>query len=283
MKKKKISSISDLINTIKDSKKYKDISDSIVEKETHEYLKKHNLQPISVTPMDIKEIRSLLHRRYASYQTNKKKKFPKLLKELSSHIKDDINLSPITNQLLSMVVSTKERLPFYEDIYQRIFKYTGTPKKINDLGSGLNVLSFPLMNITKLEYNSYDISVADIELLNEYLSIMKKKGLSGSAKIIDTTDLGQIEGLPKADITFMFKLIDLIDDKKEKFSEKIISLLFAKNLTKHVVASFPTRTLTRKKMNLPERRGFELMLNRINLTYRTIGTDNEIFYVISRQ
>ena len=68
--------------------------------------------------------------------------------------------------------------------------------------------------------------------------------------------------------------------KHKKTSEELIKIMI--NKTKFIVASFATKTITRKPMNLPKRKGFELMLQRINLKFTTIETDNEIFYIISK-
>ena len=79
----------------------------------------------------------------------------------------------------------------------------------------------------------------------------------------------------------MFKLIDLIDKQNHKPSEELITNLFKNKKTKFIVASFATKTLTRKSMNHPNRKWFELMLKRNNLKFNSFNTNNEIFYIIS--
>ena len=111
---------------------------------------------------------------------------------------------------------------------------------------------------------------------------MKVFGLNGRAFVLDIIDINQLKELPKSDITFMFKLVDLIDSKNKKISETIINYLL-KNKTKFIVASFATKTLTRKTMNLPRRIGFEKMLSRNKLKFKDFSIDNEIFYVISER
>ncbi|MEK6952006.1 MAG: hypothetical protein AABX29_03250, partial [Nanoarchaeota archaeon] len=54
-----------------------------------------------------------------------------------------------------------------------------------------------------------------------------------------------------------------------------------KNKTNFIVASFATKTLTKKSMKLPRRTGFEKMLLRNNLKFKSFSTNNEVFYVIS--
>ena len=206
-----------------------------------------------------------------------------MLEELKNIINKnpEKDLREINEKLLSIALSTKERLPQYEEFYDKIFDITEKPNTIIDLGSGLNPLSFPFMKLNKLDYYSYDIDVEDKEFLNKYFKIMEKKGLNGKAEILDVRDLDKIKKLPKSDIVFMFKLVDLIDEKgrrKKKISEELIKTLLEK--TKFVVATFATKTLTRKSMNLPRRIGFEMMLARNQLKFEMFNIENEVIYVV---
>ena len=274
--------IQKILEKVKQNKKYSSITDDIIISEIKKYL---SINP-KITSSDketIKDIRAKLHRLYSSYQTKKKRKRELYLRELKTALSQrdsEDKLLEITNNLLSLTISTKERLNDYPTIYKQIFKLTGNPETIIDLGAGLNPLSIPYMNLKKLNYYSYDIDEKDISFLNQYFSLIKNRfpELNAEAYILDVRNISKIS-FPDSDIAFLFKLIDLIDTKKEKISEPLIKLLIKK--TKFIIASFATKTLTKKSMNLPRRRGFELMLERNNLLFKTIMTDNEIFYVIS--
>lgn len=265
-----------LLEQVKAHKKYKNLDNNLVIEEIKQYLKSN--PKATINKQTIKDIRAKLHRLYSSYQTKKKKKAEDILDELTINLNNSGKLKEITNQLLSLTLSTKERLNDYQILYKQIFKITGKPKTIIDLGAGLNLLSYPLMNLSSLKYLSYDINNEDIKLLNKYFKIMKPRGLNGKASILDVRNINDIARLPNSDVVFMFKLIDLIDTKKKKISEELIKTLIKK--TQFIVASFATQTLTRKSMKLPQRRGFELMLERIGLSFKTIKTSNEIFYVV---
>jgi len=262
-----------LLNQIKKNKKYKFISDAVVKKEIKDYLKDNKN---ASEKKAIKYIRSKLHKTYSVFQTKKKKKINNLLEELKK-TKTKKEFLEIINNLLSSVISTKERLKEYPLIYKNIFKITGNPKTITDLGAGLNPFSTPYMNLKKLKYNSYDIDENDIKLLNKFFKIIKIKG---KASILDIRDNSKISNLPPTDIIFLFKVIDLIDNKNHKPSEELINQLIKK--TKFIVVSFATKTVTRKEMNFPDRKWFELMLERNSLKFKNFQTENEIFYVISK-
>ena len=269
-----------LIEKIKENKKYNSISDDIVIKEIQNYMRKYQTDESEIYDdrFAIKVIRKELHRLYSSYQTKGKKKRDQLLKDLKSNPHN----SDIINKLLSITLSTIERLQHYKKLYKDIFKITGKPESITDLGCGLNPLSFPLTDLPKSTcYNAYDIDTEDIKFLNKFFKTLKIKG---KAEILDARDLTKIKQLPKTDIIFMFKLYDLIVPKQKKLKklgEEIINLLITK--TNHLVVSFATKTLTRKSMKLPRRIGFEMMLDRNQLKYELIKTDNEIYYIINKK
>lgn len=261
-----------LLFEIKKNKKYSTISDNIINEEIESYLKKNNLEKI--TKQDIKEIRKSLHRLYSSYLRGKKSKRNKLLDELSEN-SDNLDM---IKTILMTAVSAKERINYYNEIYQKIFEITSTPKIIVDIGAGLNPISFPYMNLKKLDYYSYDIDNEDIYFLNEFFKIMAPYGVNGKAELINARNIKELEAIPNSDIIFLWKLLDLIDSKKFR-SEDIIKLLIKK--TKFIVASFATRTIGGKKMQFSNRIGFELMLKRLNLKFNSFKIPNEVFYIIS--
>ena len=270
-----------LIKKIKENKKYKSLSEEIISEE----IKKYNLSNPSIKEIDkivVKEIRTILHKTYSSFQTGKKKKRKLYLEELKKDMKNENIDEEIISKLLSITVSTKERIKDYKKLYSELFKITGNPKTIVDLGCGLNPLSFLLIDFP-INYYAYDIDVEDMKFLNDFFKIVRERGINGKAKILDVRKTEQIKKLPCSDVVFLFKLIDVIDKsgKGHKNIEELIKTLVEK--TNFIVASFATKTITRKKMNFPQRKWFELMLNRIGLKFKTIETSNEIFYVVQKQ
>lgn len=268
----------EFLKNIKSSKKYKTLSEDIIIKEIKDYLRK-NPKISSVNKQSLKEIKSNLHRIYSSYQTKKKNKRNSYLEELKKAIDNNGSLDNINDKLLRITLSTTERINDYKLLYDSIFQLTGKPKTITDIGCGLNPLSFSLMRLGDLNYYAYDIDTSDIEFLNKYFDIMKPLGLNGHAEILDVKDIKKIEQIPNSDIIFAWKLLDLISDKNFSI-ETFIKILMEK--TDNLVISFATKTLTRKKMMLQRRTGFEKMLERNNLHHNIIRTDNEIFYVIRK-
>ncbi len=262
-----------LLESVKAHKKYKSIANEIVLDEIKKYLRS-NPNTKSKDKQAIKDIRKELHLFYSSFQTKKKFQRQKYLQQLKENPDDEL-----TKKLLEITVSTKERLLNYKKLYKQIFKITGQPKSIADLGCGLNPLSYPFMRLPKVKYYAYDIGEDDMSFLNDYFTIMNKHGLNGKAEILNLKNKNKLSKIPSTDVIFLFKILDVLDKKDHKTSEELITTLIKK--TSFIVASFATKTITRKNMNFPQRKWFELMLERNNLKFKIIETSNEIYYVIS--
>jgi 16S rRNA (guanine(1405)-N(7))-methyltransferase len=252
----------ELIAKIKASKKYKDISEEAIKTKVEEYLAKNKNPDEKIA---LKDIKTSLHRAHGSFRLHNKK-----LDELLSK-KDFI-------KILDVHRSTRERLLDYEKIYEKIFKITGKPKAILDLGCGLNPCSIPLMKLDSiLEYYAYDINKSEIEFLNNFFRIFN---INGVAQTLDLTNIENVKKLPEADLCLMWKLVDVLEKDGHKYSEEIIKILSKK--CRFIAVSFATQTISGKKMMFAERGWIERMLQRIGMKFEKIIFDSEIFYVIGK-
>lgn len=260
--------MSSLLEEIKKSKKYKHISEDIINKHILIYKKKNPKYEEFKEKRILKEIKAELHKIYGSFQLKSKRKREKFLE------KGDLLSILKTNK------STKERLNDYDLLYKQIFDITGKPKKIIDLGSGINPVSYRYM-LVKAEYSAYDIDEEDVNFLNRFFNFMNIKG---KAEIMDISNLDNLANLPEADICFMFKVIDVIEKahgKGHKLAEKIIKILMKK--CKFIVVSFPLMTIGGDKMRHGYRGWVERMLMRNEIGFRVVRTYNEIFYIIGQK
>jgi len=255
-----------LINKIK-SKKYSSLSDEIIEQEINNFLRKNQ----KAKDKDIiKGVKARLHKIHGSFQVKKKKKRDSLLDDL----KKDPNSIDIHRKILETNLSTKERMKAYQTLYYRIFQITKQPNSILDIGSGINPISYPYLEC-KPKYTAIEIDQEDVDFLNKYFKI---KNIKGKA-ILKAVNKNNIKDLPKADVTFLFKVIDPLEAKKgHKFSEQLIKEI----KSKYIVASFSTKTVSNKMMKYPRRKWFEIMLRRIRYKFRIVKTQNEFYYVIQK-
>lgn len=251
-----------LVSEIKKSKKYKDISEEVIANQVSEYIKKNKIIDRKIA---LKDIKSILHKAHGSFRFQDKKLEGFLDK------KDFLGI-------LDKNRSTKERLLDYALIYEKIFAITGKPKSILDLGAGFNPISIPLMKLdSSLKYYSYDINKNEMEFINNFF---KKFNINGESKLLDLSNINNIANLPKADLCFMFKLVDILEKEGHKYSEEMIKILIEK--CKFIVVSFATKTISGRKMMFAERGWIERMLSRIGLKFEKLVFDSEIFYIISK-
>jgi hypothetical protein len=270
-----------LISQIKRKKEFSNINNKFIEELIKNKIDEKDLIKISdhTNPkkskefkLSIKIIRKILHDIYGVFNIGKNRF--ELLNELEkeSKNKDKINnnLKNIHLNLLKTHKSSNERLPFYDEIYKKIF-HEFKPKTILDLSSGLNPLSYPFMNLREVNYIATEFVDEDTKFLNEYFSIMKKFGLDGKAL---TLNLLEIKNLPKSDICFLFKTLDSLETIKKDITKEILN----KINSKIIVVSFPTATLSGRKINKKRLIWFERLIK----DYSIFEIKNEIFYIIDK-
>lgn len=255
-----------LIEAIKEKRELKNLDEKLIIEFLEKYFAKNGkvkktLEEKNYNPKSkefktiVKEIRKKLREIYGVFIKKDFSKREKLLEELNKDNEDEI-----LTKIMELHQSTKERLPYYREIYEEIFKITGKPKRIIDLACGINPLSYPWMN-TDAEYFASDISEKDMEFLN---SFFKKENIKGKAKRIDLVEeIKEIDN-EKADICFLFKALDSFEARKKHISKKIIENL----KTKWIVISFSkvsiggNKTIDKNKRNWVRRflknEGFEI-------------------------
>jgi 16S rRNA (guanine(1405)-N(7))-methyltransferase len=252
----------ELIKKIKKKKELKNIANSYVETEIASVLKQNpKFEEPKKEKILIKDVRSRLRPIFGIFQM-------KLNKREAALEQDDF----LT--ILKTHASTKERLQIYPQLYSEIFAITKKPKSILDLGCGMNPFSFPFMNLKTVKYIASDISDSDLDFINRYFI---KHDLPSETQTIDLRKPEESFKL-KADICFMFKLLDSVETKGHKLAEEIITNLSCK----WIVASFAKKGIKGTPMNHTYRGWIERMLDRINLKYWKLDYPDEIFYIIKK-
>jgi len=276
--------IIELITKIKSKKELNQISDDFVRDQLFAYFQQ---KPKIISVIDkvksakykliVKDVRAKLRRLYGQFRSEDMLNVRRDLME-EFKVASKIKRKKIIDEILKTHSSTRERLNHYVNLYEKIFAITKKPKIILDLGAGINPLSFVYMGLKSVKYYAYDLSHDEINLINDYFSILteEKNNFSGYAEVLD---LLHLENLPSADLCFLLKMTDVLDrGKGHKMTEQVIENLS----TKFVVVSFPTLTMSGKKMNFPRRRWMELMCKRLGYYYETLEFSNELFYVIEK-
>ncbi len=216
-----------------------------------------------------KAVRAWLRTIYGSFITPGYHKLPGLLKRLHA---DDWDRKTL-DQALSLHQSTKERVPYYEDVYRQIFAATGEPTSILDLGCGLNPLSYPLLGY-RPSYTATDLNPADMGLIQQFFDQMR---IPGKAYALDVL---AAQRFPQAQVTFCFKLFDSLETQEPGSTARLLSRLESDV----IVASFPRTSLGgRKRIRDSKRAWFTRVLEQAGFSRQEFSVPNEQFFIITRR
>ncbi len=277
-----------LIERIKQKKELKEISDAFVREQLFQFFLR---APQKISYLEkprsagykslVKEVRAVLRRVYGLFRLEKGAAERQELVEKMSSVSSFAELAIYLPRLLATHSSTKERLPHYEELYQKIWQVTAKPEKIIDLGCGINPFSIPLMNLSKLNYYAYDISEEEIGLLKQFFHLLRRLNpeFKGTAEVLDTLHFAALEKLRKVDVCFLFKMTDVLDrGRGHKVTEEVMQCVPAR----FFVVSFATKTMSGKKMTAPRRRWMEWLCKRLEWKYSILEMPNELFYVVEK-
>lgn len=277
--------VEQLVLDIAKKKELRSLQHDYVRKQVQWYMSKHTIpntlhSKSAVYRKIIKEIRASLRRTYGLFREEVKTSalVDAIERLFSSHTKER---GEILAKLLVIHASTRERLLYYKELYSRIFAITGQPKRLLDLGCGLNPFSVLFFeNIRQLQYYVYDLSSDELDAVSLFFRKLhkEKNGFFGKAKAADLLDFSFLEKLPKADVAFLFKVADVLDTKGHKNTEEVLKRVPAR----FVVLSFATRTMSGKRMTAPRRRWVEWLCTRLGYRYTVFELGNEIFYVVEK-
>lgn len=264
-----------IVAKIKEKKEFNAIEDRFVREELIKYLKQNKKAMLAIQEgrtrsedykNAVKAVRAMLRRVYGVFLAEGKEQREELLEKGEY------------DKILETHLSTKERMLIYPSLYEKIFAITGKPKIILDLGCGLNPVSYDFMK-TNAEYYCAEISQDDVDFLNKFFERKRILGKAIQLDLIEAANNPEKLNFPKADICFMFKILDEIERKKgRKTSEALIKAVNADWL----VISFATKKVTGKPMKYPFRRWLEQMLRRLGYKFEIIKESNEIFYVANK-
>ena len=156
-----------------------------------------------------------------------------------------------SDKILRKHKSTNERLFYYSEIYERIFKgLNGKRVSVIDLGAGVNGYSFPFFE--KLNLN---VSYIAVEAVGQFVDLMNSyfitNHLNGKAIHLSLFETEKIKKLiletRKPRVVFLFKVIDSLEMLKRDYSKELISELMNEKLADRVVVSYATKSLGRRE------------------------------------
>ena len=152
-------------------------------------------------------------------------------------------------------ISTKERVPYYDELYKKILKNEKSALTILDFGAGINGFSYNYFQ-KKFNYVAIESVGQLVNLMNFYF---EKKKISGNAiheSLFEMNKIKKIISKTKGQkIIFLFKVIDSLEMVEKDYSKKLLNEIVP--LVDKVIVSFATRSLVSKKFFKAKRYWFE--------------------------
>lgn len=198
----------------------------------------------------MKLTRQFLRRVFSSFSSRKIFSSKIKTEETSSTISQ--SKGKIAEWYLLKHKSTKERYPYYKEVYSRCLKNFKTASII-DLGAGINGLSYEFFLKTgvKVDYTAVEAIGQFAELMNSFFN---ENHLSNKARAyhLSLFNLEKIKEIiqeqKKPRVLFLFKVIDSLEIVKRNYSKNLLEEL--SKISDRIIVSFATQSLgSRKKFS----------------------------------
>src|SRR3989344_2731308 len=154
--------------------------------------------------------------------------------------------------ILRKHLSTRERLLYYKEVYERILKEFEN-KKINiiDLGAGVNGFSYKYFR-KKVDYLAIESMGQLVDLMNFYFKENKIFGIAYHRSLFELEKIKKIIlETKKPKIIFLFKVLDSLEMLERDYSKKLLKEIAP--LAEKVVVSFATQSMIKRKKFKVER------------------------------
>lgn len=129
--------------------------------------------------------------------------------------------------------STRERVPHLDAFYPAIWAITGVPRRVLDLGCGLNPLALPWMGIGAATYHAIDVEASGLDLVRGFLEA------AAQPHVVELRDLVADTPTEPADVVLLLKLVTTLDRQHADAAATLLRALRAD----HAVVSFAARSL----------------------------------------
>jgi len=256
--------IDKVVKKLKQTKHYKHVCE-----ETLARIATKELEKYKDIKLAVKESKEVLWKNYGAFRY-------KDYKNMLDKLKASKNLKDTIKGILLGHESTKEHAQIVDEFYKKVFKITGTPKSVLDLGAGLTPLTIPWMNLPKgAKYRAYDIDIEELAFLNEFFKLLK---IDGQA---DTADLLCKVPKDKADLALLLKVLPPLEWQEKGSIKRVLENINAPT----IIVTIPIKFLGLKGTTMPK--SFEETLQKIcenkNWPFQRIEFETEITYIIKKK
>jgi 16S rRNA (guanine(1405)-N(7))-methyltransferase len=216
-----------VVAAVKGSRKYRDTHEATIRLLAVEAVSQHK----KAKPAE-KAVRKRLHSIMAPYLGDPDYELAaQRLSELFAAGADGDAVRAACADLMHTHLSTRERLPILEQFYGDIFAVTGPPRRLLDLGCGLNPLALRWMGLPPgAEYWAYDIHEPRVAFLNQYFT------LEGLPPLAVAQDIALRPPTEPGDVALFLKEVPRFERNYPDHGRALLRGL----AVRHLVVSFPT-------------------------------------------
>lgn len=261
--------INEIVEEIANSKKYASVSQEVIERACIEASKKYKKKKEILS-----EAKKQLHIIYESFLTKNCQSVA--IKRIEEYSGDDMATDKsFSKELLSLHISTNERLENIDEIYGFISQYIAKECTLSDVGCGFNPLALPFLSKKPARYLAYEISQETVDLINLYFERVGEDHYH--AELLDA-----VNNSPPvhSSLLLAFKLLPLLQQQKKG---RAIDFLVESSF-EYAIISFPIKSLSGKNKGMESFYSsfFESNLPaQITINDRKV-INNELFYVLKK-
>lgn len=198
-----------------------------------------------------------------------------------AHRAGDVDrLRTICLRLMQDHASTRERIPLLDTFYRDVFAITGPPRSILDVACGMHPLAIPWMDLpARAAYRAYEIAGDLVNCLNGFLEAIGVTGL-GAGPPVRLQDVICTPPTEDADLAFLMKMVPCLERRQKGIAVQLIDNL----RVRHVVVSFPVRSLAGRSKHMPEfyARSFAKMTAGRGWRLIEVPIEGELVFVVDK-
>jgi 16S rRNA (guanine(1405)-N(7))-methyltransferase len=225
------------------------------------------------------------------HEHESKEKIKEKLDELKKELKKGKKLSETTElhkELLGMHFSSKERIPFYEKFYERIFEVTGKPESVLDASLEFNYFSLPFMKLNPLLFVGIECREELAKEMKEYFHAIKEEGIKAKSFLLDLKELNfnskkeliELNQGNEFNLAFLLKLISGTERKKGT-AKKLIELIPAEIL---VLSSRKESKTKKENVSFKEKKAMQKFIKENSLyLMKKIEFENETVFITKKE
>jgi 16S rRNA (guanine(1405)-N(7))-methyltransferase len=224
--------LSALVEAVRASTKYRDVSQELISRIAAQELHKRR----SVKEA-LKATKNKLHQVGGAY-LDTREHYARWLEELSlaARTGQRERLLELCSTIMTYHASSRERVPILTQFYAQIFHELPPIRTILDIACGFNPLAIPWMPLAEegvAYFYAYDIYHSMMDFLQAWLAIMR---VGGSAQVCDVLQTCPTQ---QADVAFLLKAIPCLEQVDKMAGRRLLRQIHARNL----VVSFPVQSL----------------------------------------